>query len=99
MGENSEFVTRIAARPGTAEYDAQFQQQSQSAIDAAIRMPLCRFVFGLFAIVNVVAICDDVVTGRFQTLCLIPILIESLSIASTGKSRCFGKLWVPHNSK
>jgi hypothetical protein len=46
-------VEVITAKPGTEEYDCQFQRQSSSAIKLIVKMPLVRTVCGVLSVLYI----------------------------------------------
>ena len=68
MNSCDDSVQRITARPGTAEFDAQFEQQALSAADGIFRHWFIRIPCAVFALGNVTAIIDSIFFSEQPTL-------------------------------
>ena len=86
--------TRITARPGTPEYQRQFEQQVLASADLTLRMGIVRVACGLlgllFAFAAIVTVADGASREQMCRHLAIwtPLAIELLSVAIRGKSMC-----------
>ena len=71
MSPSDDSGQRITARPGTSEYDAQFEKQAQSAADGVLRHWFIRVPCAVFALGNVAAIIESIFVSAQPILSLI----------------------------
>jgi hypothetical protein len=84
---------RITARPGTPEYQRQFEQQALAAADASLRLPFVRIICGVFAIASgmavILSLIDSSLTWKScleNLLVSTPLAVELGLVAFVGKS-------------
>ena len=76
MSPSDESVQRIKARLGTAEFDAQFEQQALSAADRILRHWFIRVPCSILALSNVAAIIEIIFVSAPPILSLISAIIS-----------------------
>jgi hypothetical protein len=96
MPTDHERECRITARPGTPEYQRQFNQQALAAADAALRMWTVRVPCGLFAVMSVCLAFSFAAHFRqsplehgLMVIELLTVALETGSVALRGKSLYF----------
>jgi hypothetical protein len=99
-------MTRITAKPGTPEYEQQFEQQERESIDNATTLGLVRVASGvaalLVAALMVVWVCEPALQEQwgefayrlvFVLLCGVPLLLTLLFVALSGRTHDSRNFW------